>query len=366
MRASDANRLMGNISLLYLGDDILELAASPGPGVDLSDTDLGFEGKTYGPYRKMWGCDEAVCQGMILQLGEKTVFTAPTMVRYGERWYLMSFASQYTRLWNAVNPFCPVKDPVKWSAQAPSDRQAFEYTEPQTAESAGFDTPQDAADAYITAWKQGNTAEMLRCFAIESMVDHFDAEAWLNSRAVTSITEDPAKAVPVTNDMSRATLIAARQSALIKSMVNGYKDEIGLPEMKSGVFVDASVLASLQSVWKDSDIADPDTLIFGNIITGDGDGLRALLGDEAADAVSNHEARLYRDYIKRVNTDILGCEALRELWIPLDMNGTSCLFALTCAQYGDRWYIFSPGGYLNEALRDFGQNNYWRVVYLQK
>lgn len=31
----------------------------------------------------MWGCDDAVCQGMILQLGQETVFTAPVMVRYG-------------------------------------------------------------------------------------------------------------------------------------------------------------------------------------------------------------------------------------------------------------------------------------------
>lgn len=42
------------------------------------------------------------------------------------------------------------------------------------------------------------------------------------------------------------------------------------------------------------------------------------------------------------------------------------MLALTCAQYNGKWYIYSTGGYLNEAAREYNMNHRWGLLQLDE
>lgn len=253
----------------------------------------------------MWGCDDAVCQGMILQLGQETVFTAPVMVRYGAQWYLMEFGSPYTRLWDAEHPF----HTVQWNTGAPIQTAGLPHNDTMI-DFGGFDSPQKAILTFAKAWQQGDVEKMIRCFAVEPMVNHFDTEAYLNTRTSTSIYNDPVRAVPVTGKLSYGTLVAERRSSLNRRILYGYLEECEIDNLM--YIINPEMFSGLQQHWSNCTILPPKAMSIGDPVTEDCALLRSLLGDSNTDRLFDHEGKLYvKGFAAFNNPQVLGCEAIQ-------------------------------------------------------
>lgn len=217
-------------------------------------------------------------------------------------------------------------------------------------EGAGFETPEEAVEAYVASFNEGNVSGMLSTFAIETYVDNVDAQKYIERIRAVSI--NIAEGIPASNDYIRSILILNRYGSLAESLFRQYI-EYNTPEeyenLKDGgvqllgeegaaeAFIAAMSEAPMEN-W------------FGKIE------LSGFLSVEQTGEFIQDD-NLAEDYFSEISqrniqrmADGYGCDELREVPALLKIDGTDYLLCMQCARYGDQWYNISLQGCLATIL----------------
>ena len=202
-------------------------------------------------------------------------------------------------------------------------------------ESEGYDSPEAAVEAYVEALNRGDADDMLSAFAIETFVNHCDAETAM--QRLQSISPGVLITVPVNGAYSRSLLINARRAQITNSLVQQY---IQISAQLANTTVPLQDAAARQEML-DRFANSPANAWEGNV-TLVGWVNPALLSETIAYPMNMVSAMLQSAYY---DPDDLAWEVAR-----LNVAGEDAVLLLQCAKYGDRWYIAELNGIPGMAL----------------
>ncbi len=131
-----------------------------------------------------FGIDEIAIIPAIAEVGDKKLFMAPTVARYGDRWFIYSTdslvmkqiqknSSYQTMAFNIVDEL-PFSDLLARDAEEKDWKEAS--SRKIRYEGDGFRTPEEAVTSYLEGLKKLDLNQMLRAFAWETMAAHYASE----------------------------------------------------------------------------------------------------------------------------------------------------------------------------------------------
>ena len=236
-------------------------------------------------------------------------------------------------------------------------KNIFNFSSSKTKfEGPGFDTPREAAIAYVEALKSMDIRQLWSVFAIESYVEHCDFEAY-----ITHIKYYPPNAMiatPPSNEFSYNVLVMARLSeayffrgAFIE-LTNGLPISF-TPEnsmMKTDSFENIPSGLSLQQFAE-----------FLEDYTGEKQ--RQLQNTTVIDIILPENLSVFAkkyglsDYNKTYTSEsnqrileqmkrIYGADELVDVIIILDVDQEEYVLMPNIVRYGNKWFIFNTGGNL--------------------
>lgn len=217
-------------------------------------------------------------------------------------------------------------------------------------EGAGFETPEEAVEAYVASFNEGNVSGMLSTFAIETYVDNVDAQKYIERIRAVSINF--AEGIPASNDYIRSILILNRYGSLAESLFWQYI-KYNTPEeyenLKDGgvqllgeegaaeAFIAAMSEAPMENWFGKIELSS----FLSVELTGE------LIQDD--NLAEDYFSEWYQQNIQRM-ADGYGCDELREVPALLKIDGMDYLLFMQCARYGDQWYNISLRGCLANLL----------------
>ena len=216
-------------------------------------------------------------------------------------------------------------------------------------EGPGFSTPEDAAKAYLTGLKDQDLDAMLSVFAVESYVDHFDFEDYLDY--LMSYQSDYEIMIPNTNDYSRELNISSRARQISGQIISQY--------MLFNMFYNNNTNAADILKYYDKTIVfnDPqevrnfiekferntENYIFDNLV---------IIGTELPEDIANiylNEA-IQKDIARQAVTFGVGTDDLTNVFITLEVDGQIWFFCPQLIRYNNRWYIQTLNGELANLM----------------
>ena len=205
-------------------------------------------------------------------------------------------------------------------------------------EGLGFDSPEDAALAYIEAFNAGDVQGMISTFAIETYVDHVDRAAMMNRLYAFAINMQDTNPMPT--PYVRDLMVSERYGDIAQqlryqyfsyAMPEAYGDDIGKPVR----FMSDDRAQEIQDFLGAFD-SSPVNEWIGNI---------AFVGfvppEEVVGEIFMDERN--QGNIKKLAA-CLGCDEIAEIVVHIQINGKDYYQFLECARYGDRWYVQSLMG----------------------
>ena len=208
-------------------------------------------------------------------------------------------------------------------------------------EDEGFDKAEEAVTAYVQYFNEGDVEGMLSTFAIETYVDHVDADAYIEQQRGINFTQE--QGIPVSNDYFRGIAIAKRYGAVADALYYQYmsfnlpEEYIGLADGKMLMMPDDASIAAFTDAMNDV----PMSGWFGKIE------LKEIMDpNELSDMFGNERMQ---ERI-RAQEKVYGCDALVEMPALLNIGGTDYLLCMQCACYEGRWYNLNTNGNLSTLL----------------
>ena len=203
-------------------------------------------------------------------------------------------------------------------------------------EGNGFDSPEDAAQAYIEAFSAGNVQGMLSTFAIETAVDHLNQRAGAKRAKAFMYTSN--QLFPVIDGYSRDLAIAGRVgelASILKYQFLTYAWPAEYGEFEQSI------------VGFKGDDAEADVDRFY-------DGFADRFGSvEIIGYMTPEELHVEGPYNSAGNQKALqsmctsyGCDELVDRAVKLRIADEEYLQFIQCARFGDRWYLYSLNGTL--------------------
>lgn len=216
-----------------------------------------------------------------------------------------------------------------------------EHHAPNIHEGSGFDSPEEAILAYLSARSTGDLNAVMSTFAIETYVEHYDGQAVLEAHRTFSVSE--VMPLPLSNDYTRQMKIVDRQMDI----------------------VDELALQYIHWLWPQEEYALDNT---GRLfLTGRGEEsaqkAKTLLeafdveGREALEAIAPQFVGFEEDVLEKMDVSdvtkeryieqlenyrvIYGCEEIVEKVARVQQGGLDGYLFMRCARYGGRWYNLS-------------------------
>lgn len=197
-------------------------------------------------------------------------------------------------------------------------------------EGAGYDTPEEAAKAYLEALKNQDLDAMLATFAVESYVDNYDFAAGIE-RLRSYNPNDLSVQYPNTCEFTKQMNIASRREGITRLISRQYLF-FNVPEvMKDGRIVtfdgDADMQDFISALEKDTE-----NYIFEDLeITG------TIPPEDLSDLYLNEKNQKNID--KRANVIGVDGEDVANVVITFDADGKSWVFSPQLVRYDNKWYI---------------------------
>lgn len=202
-----------------------------------------------------------------------------------------------------------------------------------TVEGDGFDTPEEAVDAYLGALKEGNLDGALSAFAMESYVENMDLEAYVERLGIYMPGNMPLSGE---GDYADALNLELRRSDVTKTLMWQY---VTLVDPNSPIL-------EMQGIPLGNN--GPRALLESLI---QGDGMEILSSLEIGDF--QQPERLSESYSQAANQENIakqevcyGADEIQPLAVEVTVDGRAYLFCPDAIRYGDSWYLLSPGGNL--------------------
>ena len=294
---------------------------------------------------RRYGADEVRNVIAVADAGDEMVGVAPTVARYGDKWYLVSSSSMVTmilgidtnhqafsglpgELKTALSSFTPTG-----TASLPEGKhQGIRY------EGSGFKTPEEAVTAYLEGLKNGNVQQMLGAFAWETQAARYSVKD--NILRFTQINSSMPARMPSLNgtlDAANLAELRFRQGWAVynsvryyvlqdadeesRKVIDGYRLDLKTEEEADGFIrqFDTPRIAKLAEMTNIK-VVDAGTIV----------------GEKYQSEANKKTLEWYKQ--------IYGADEIRELIGTAKLGDETVICDPILARYGDRWYIVSVGG----------------------
>ena len=203
----------------------------------------------------------------------------------------------------------------------------------QKIEGSGYDSPESALSAYMFALQSGDMAQILSTFAIETFLDNYDLEEYLEYCDAYARGSTPY--LPEKDDYTHKINLMARQNEIVQDLTNMY------------------YTVSLENY--DGNAITPEA-------TEDPEDFRDSLMDEYwLDKIEPILIDTNKYYIDSMNPsddearrldekcEYYGCDEIALMVGHVYQGGVSYYFYMDVARYGNKWYNLKADGVANEG-----------------
>lgn len=205
-------------------------------------------------------------------------------------------------------------------------------------EGPGFDTPEQAAEAYLDALRNADVDQLIATFAMETYVERFNFEKSLNR--IKAYTPAMEQRLPPANDFTKVVNLAQRQGNLAAAICRQYLalfiDDMTILE---GVPLP---LTEEETAELARTLADPACL----------QALRTLRLVEflpPAQLSDMYDSERNRENIA-VRAAMFGADELADVAARVEIGNRRYLFFFDVVRYGDRWYNLDHAGNLANLM----------------
>ena len=338
---------------LYSTEKIEKLAGMA--EVSFYDPSVVTEGRFSHPKRqeifeketREYGADEVVNVVAVADLGGEKLAVAPTVGRYGDRWYLLNVGSMvstilaidvkrqaFTVLPEETAGMLQSVTPVK-TARLPEGRhQAFRY------EGDGFGTPEEAVIFYMEGLRDRNVQKMLGAFAWETQAARYSVKDNILRNEVI-MSSFPVRMPSLTPGLISANCasLRSRQSWNIYQAIRCFVLQDADPESAAG-----QLCRNYDVRLKTEEEVDAFINAFDNPRTGKLPGMTGLrtvpteqlLGEKYRSEGTRKQLESYKR--------IYGADEITDLIGVADLGDETLFCNPLLARYGDRWYLVSVSG----------------------
>lgn len=208
-----------------------------------------------------------------------------------------------------------------------------------SVEGRGYNSPEEAFLAYTEALKAGNVSKILSTFAIETYVENYDLEAYLDNVGSFSMAQGVMESnTPYAKEVNLIT----RQYQIIQQLRNLYAvialggDSINQPIVFNGTpyndvddFLDDYVMDDWMNILGEMQV-DDDFQYLDDYLDGD--------------ALDRAEENL------EMQCDFYGCSEIVPLALEIELDGEEYLMTINVARYDGKWYNLTPNGLISTLL----------------
>lgn len=218
-----------------------------------------------------------------------------------------------------------------------------EETAMKTIEGNGYDSAEEAVNAYIEALTKGDISDIIATFAVETYVENINTEEYLSQLGVYSIAINAGNQIPSHDSKYELQIMAYSRAGSIA--------ETSLYQMEYYYgFDDITTITSFNDNTEvESYIEDMENYNFDEIISAvkfiefiEPEILSDTYSDRTAQALSNWKNRY-------------GFDNYQDIVAHITIENKDYLLIIGCAQYDNRWYNLSFQGLLANYL---GMSNY--------
>jgi len=211
-------------------------------------------------------------------------------------------------------------------------------------EGAGFDSPEEAAAAYIEALRAGDLDRMISCFAIESYAEGYDLEARLDRVGALTAVDINSCPLPATTETGTDVNVELRRGQVVAYARTHFMTVSACGtdfwDIYKAAYIDAKPLYLEQEGVGAGELAD---------------GFRAALDQEkwkTIDSIKTESPETLSDMYNHENNGknleknaaIYGCEQLSSAVVRFKVDADEFLFMPDAGLYGGKWYLVSPQG----------------------
>ncbi len=207
---------------------------------------------------------------------------------------------------------------------------------------AGYDTPEQAAEAYLEALKNQDLDAMVATFAVESYVENFDFEAYLNRLQSFQPGSRSYFSYPNNDEYMRQLNIATRVSSITQTIDFQYIVFNALEVIGQGGTTVLSGEEEIKGFIAEYEKATENYVFEDLKITG------TLAPAELVEAYASDRNKENMDNRARV----LGLDGddIADVAITFEANGQDWIFCPELVKYNDKWYMESFLGTLGNFL----------------
>ncbi|WP_124065463.1 hypothetical protein [Clostridium sp. E02] len=208
--------------------------------------------------------------------------------------------------------------------------------EPSTfiVESEGFDSPQEAAKAYLGGLKSNDIDQMISAFSVESYVDHYNLQASLEYVQGYFFMQQELN-LPVVNDFSRDLNIQSRKKYIIKDIIKQYAAlfAISRTDLSDANGMEEDYISTISAELPEFDLSSMKIL--------------GYLPPESLSEVYGSERSLD---IRTRRAKVCGANRMESCVVVFELKGERYCFCTDAVEYKDKWYIKQLGGQISTLL----------------
>lgn len=204
------------------------------PGNMIERYSSGAHQKNLPDIAKGYGADAFDSRIAAIQIGKKKYVIFFDVVEYDGKWFnlqlggtLANMAALDKEMVGTILLDAEDEKVLKQSAGlVPYDSQnVYEMEKASNSslsiEGKGYDSPQEAAKAYLEALKESDLSRMMSTFAVETYVDHFDIQAQIEFTDYYTFMSQEIN-LPVVNDFSRDLNMQSRKKKIREGILKQY------------------------------------------------------------------------------------------------------------------------------------------------
>jgi hypothetical protein len=204
-------------------------------------------------------------------------------------------------------------------------------------ESEGYDSPLKAAEAYLEGLKANKLNQMLRTFSVESYVDHYDLQAYLESVQAYVFMQQEIK-LPVVNEFSRDLNTQSRKKYIIEDIL---KQNAALYAI-NGEGIDNSMVTGEDEENISLTLTElPNQLDLSSM---------RILGYISPDRISQEYGSDGNLAKKVQQAKVYGADKVESSVIVFELKGNRYCFCSDAVEYNGKWYNRQLGGQISTLL----------------
>lgn len=225
----------------------------------------------------------------------------------------------------------------------PARNRSATTTVSQTIEGGGYNSAEEAANAYFTALRKGDVKGMFSTFAIETYIENYNMTAQLERMKVYSPLMMPK--LPSSNDFNKDLGIFQRQGELATTLTQQYTTicipELGLSEMKPIAFSEEpdpekALHEFMQAMEKGT---NPNKL--------EAVKLESFINPE--DLSPHYSSEKNKEYL-RLRANAFGADAIESIAAMVTIEEDTYLFCFDAICHSNKWYLLEPCGNVGTLL----------------